>query len=78
MRLDLAATAIAVASLTITAHSQCVSDWQGTVQELEAAQQDAFSNFAGLLVIDRDPQRAFDLYVPGYVLRLSSMFCVLS
>ncbi|TEB37721.1 hypothetical protein FA13DRAFT_1620547 [Coprinellus micaceus] len=33
--------------------------------ELQAAQQDAFANFAGLFLVQRDIQQAFDLYIPG-------------
>jgi predicted SnoaL-like aldol condensation-catalyzing enzyme len=55
----------------ITKRIKCTSDFQGTQMELQAAQQDAFANFAGLFLVQRDIQQAFDLYIPGCVVLLS-------
>ena len=67
MRFNSLAVLGALVSTAYTKKLKCTNDFQGTQLELQAAQQDAFVNFAGLFLVQRDIQQAFDLYIPGCV-----------
>ncbi|KAJ3524568.1 hypothetical protein NMY22_g10942 [Coprinellus aureogranulatus] len=72
IRLAQTAVALYTYSLsTVLAQSVCTTDFRGTPAELELAQQEAIAEFGRLFLVEKDAQKAFDIYIPGYALKLT-------
>jgi cell division protein FtsL len=59
------ATVIVAAISSVTAQTACTTNFVGTPEQLQAAQQQAIADFGNLFLVQKQIQRGFDLFIPG-------------
>ncbi|KAJ2923812.1 hypothetical protein H1R20_g13284, partial [Candolleomyces eurysporus] len=59
------ATVIVAVISSVTAQSPCTTNFVGTPEQLQAAQQQAIADFGNLFLVQKNIQRGFDLFIPG-------------